>query len=353
MKRHRLVMVCAGLLYFGGACAAPERHEQRSLAFESDSTLGPAQRMTVLGESMRPLRDDFNADADRWRTVLVVSPTCSECVLGAEAVEREILAKYPAARVCASVVWIPMLESDNESAARRATGIIARTNASHFYDSAQAVGWAYHRGAFHDMERRAKVALPAGHWLFDAWAEHGEDRPQWDLYMLYAPGVRWSEHGTEPPMPTAWIRHVGRNGEGGASVYWRDTPDTPPLEGDLHAAMRTMAEQAIGPAAVGAIPPAIQLLGAPDCPNTPTLRANLKAAVAALGGNWTVEDIDQNALREDDIRRGYPTPTILVNGRDLYGLPLPTSTNMTCRMYSDGIPDANDITAALRTVLEP
>lgn len=348
MKRHGLALVCAVLLYLCGACAALERHEQRSADSESGSALGHAQRITILGEPMSPLRDDFNAHVDRWRAVLVVSPTCSECVLGAEAVEREILAKYPAAKVHASVVWIPMLESDNEAAARQSTGIIARANASHFYDSAQAVGWAYHRGTFHDMERRAKVALPAGHWLSDAWAEHGEDRPQWDLYMLYAPGVRWSEQGTAPPMPTAWIRHVGRNGEAGASVYWRDTPDTPPLEGDLHVAMRTMAEQTIGPVPVGANMPAIQLLGAPDCPNTPTLRANLKAAVAALGANWTVDDIDQNALREDDIRRGYPTPTILVNGRDLYGLPVPTSPSMSCRMYPDGIPDASDIESVLR-----
>ncbi|MFM9994817.1 MAG: hypothetical protein ACKVU4_03335 [Phycisphaerales bacterium] len=144
-------------------------------------------------------------------------------------------------------------------------------------------------------------------------------------------------------------------------MYWRDTPDTPPREGDLYEAMRTMADETIGKPGPGAAanPPTIELLGFPGCPNTPTVRANLKAALESLGsgkgggggGNgdaaWTFTDVNQEALAADDLRRGYPTPTILVNGRDLFGLPEPTTPTMSCRAYSGGVPDAAAIKAKL------
>ncbi len=194
---------------------------------------------------MSALRDDFNAHADRWRVVLLVSPTCNECAIGARAVEREILARY---QIHASVVWIPMLTGDDEAAAQQATGIIPRENARHFYDSVQAVGSAYDRGPFAEMDSRATIALPASGGLREAWARRGEERPQWDLYMLYAPGVRWEAEERSPPAPTAWIRHLGRLGtEGAPSSYWRDTLDSP-LQGDLYRALRTMAEETLGPA---------------------------------------------------------------------------------------------------------
>jgi hypothetical protein len=84
--------------------------------------------------------------------------------------------------------------------------------------------------------------------------------------------------------------------------------------------------------------PKIELLGFADCPNTPLLRTNLAAALAAHG--WTFDDLDQESLAPDDVRRGYPTPTVLVNGRDLFGLPEPAAPAMGCRVYPGGVPDA-------------
>ena len=97
--------------------------------------------------------------------------------------------------------------------------------------------------------------------------------------------------------------------------------------------------------------PKIELLGFPDCPNTPALRDNLKAALAAVGAGWTFTDTNQEQLAESDIRRGYPTPTILVNDRDLYGLPVPTAPSMGCRMYPGGVPDAGDIAGKLKATM--
>lgn len=290
--------------------------------------------------------------------VLLTSPVCSECVLGARAVEREIMARYPAEKVHATVVWVRMVGGDSAETARAASGIIARTNSTHFYDDAQAIGRAYTRGPYADMGKRAKASLPPGHWLVKDWENHPPDAPQWDLYMLYAPGVKWEGAESPPPMPAAWIRHIGRTGQGrdGPSVYWRDTPDKPPREGDLYDAMRAMADETMGnpmntPSANATTitGPKIELLGFPDCPNTPALRANLKAALASVGKGWTFTDTDQEKLPEGDIRRGYPTPTVLVNDRDLYGLPVPTAPSMGCRMYPGGVPDAKDMAAKLHT----
>lgn len=107
-------------------------------------------------------------------------------------------------------------------------------------------------------------------------------------------------------------------------------------------------DQTARPATMNAAQPAIELLGFPGCPNTPAMRANLKAALTAVGKGWTFKDTDQEQLPEGDIRRGYPTPTVLVNGRDLYGLPVPTAPSMGCRMYAGGVPGAKDIAEKLR-----
>jgi hypothetical protein len=87
----------------------------------------------------------------------------------------------------------------------------------------------------------------------------------------------------------------------------------------------------------------IELLGFPGCPNTPAMREHLTAALKNLGGGLTFTDTNQEALPEHDLRRGWPTPTVLVNGADLFGMSPPTSPSMGCRMYPGGVPDAETI----------
>lgn len=61
-----------------------------------------------------------------------------------------------------------------------------------------------------------------------------------------------------------------------------------------------------------------------DCPNTPAMRANLDAALTALGLSLDYAVIDLDTLPKTDARTGYPTPTALYQGRDLFGMPEPT-----------------------------
>lgn len=59
------------------------------------------------------------------------------------------------------------------------------------------------------------------------------------------------------------------------------------------------------------------------CANTARMRANLDEALAALGAPADYQFIDLATLAAVDARIGYPTPTVLYQDRDLFGLPVP------------------------------
>lgn len=112
------------------------------------------------------------------------------------------------------------------------------------------------------------------------------------------------------------------------------------------------AEPAQGP--IGGTPVNIELLGFAGCPNTPKMRQNLSAALAEIGDQrLRLTEIHQDALPEADLRRGYPTPTVLVNGDDLYDMPPPTSPAMGCRMYPGGVPTADELAGRIRMKTAP
>ncbi len=60
------------------------------------------------------------------------------------------------------------------------------------------------------------------------------------------------------------------------------------------------------------------------CPNTPEMRANLDKALLDLKQPGNYEVIDAADLHANDPRTAYGTPTILLNGQDLFGKPTPT-----------------------------
>jgi hypothetical protein len=59
------------------------------------------------------------------------------------------------------------------------------------------------------------------------------------------------------------------------------------------------------------------------CANTAAMRANLDDALRSLGLMSNYEVIDLDGLPEGDARRGYPTPTLLYENRDVFDLPEP------------------------------
>ena len=67
----------------------------------------------------------------------------------------------------------------------------------------------------------------------------------------------------------------------------------------------------------------VQFLTRDGCKNTPVMLENLKAAIEAKHILADVTVIHQASLPAEDPRVGYPTPTILVNDKDIFGLPVP------------------------------
>jgi hypothetical protein len=67
----------------------------------------------------------------------------------------------------------------------------------------------------------------------------------------------------------------------------------------------------------------LQFVTRDGCKNTPELMENLKAAIDAgnLPAHFLV--VHQSTLSPDDPRTGYPTPTILLDGKDIFDLPVP------------------------------
>ena len=59
------------------------------------------------------------------------------------------------------------------------------------------------------------------------------------------------------------------------------------------------------------------------CANSVTMRANLDDALRILHRPVLYQVLDQDTLTPDDPRIAYPTPTLLLANRDLFGLQVP------------------------------
>lgn len=110
------------------------------------------------------------------------------CRQGASVIQTSVLDRIRDPSLRAYVVWVPILPDDNESAARGACELVTDAGATHFWDAQRVLPAAF----------AATLDLPAG------W-------PAWDIYMGYAPGIRWSEvqEGDGPPQPTFWYHQLG------------------------------------------------------------------------------------------------------------------------------------------------
>ena len=79
---------------------------------------------------------------------------------------------------------MPVLQSDNASAGKKAEPLLPDPRVVHYWDDDNSLGKLYGRS----------LTLPRGRQL------------AWDIYFVYAPGVRWDD---EPPPPTEWMHQLG------------------------------------------------------------------------------------------------------------------------------------------------
>ncbi len=99
-----------------------------------------------------------------------------------------------------------------------------------------------------------------------------------------------------------------------------------------------------------AVGPRLQVLSFEGCPNAGILSASLKEACAQVGlPVCLIEHVNLGDLDDDDPRRAWGSPTILVDGADLMGLQRPASGALSCRIYpANTLPTAQQIAQRLR-----
>lgn len=94
----------------------------------------------------------------------------------------------------------------------------------------------------------------------------------------------------------------------------------------------------------------IEFLGMKDgCPNTPKMWVSLNEAIRELNWNVTIDSLDVNELsKNSDLRAGFGSPTVLVNGKDLFGASPTKSFDPACRYYRAGLPGTKEIVTRLK-----
>ena len=96
-------------------------------------------------------------------------------------------------------------------------------------------------------------------------------------------------------------------------------------------------------------PVKIQLLSFPGCPNVEETREALLTALENLSLEAAViEDVNVHDPKTPDNLRNYPSPSILIDGKDIEGYD--PNGAAACRIYdgAGGVPGVEKITAALK-----
>jgi copper chaperone CopZ len=228
-----------------GGCdgASCERDCCKSAKRASSRAQDPeAAGLVSLVQGISPLASAFNASKARPRFLAVLSPTCSACVHGAEAVKTAILPAGDAVEVF--VVWAPMLDSDGAAAAGASSAIVAAPHVRQYWDPARRVGASLRKDVFPDAVESMKRSLPKDHFFEQYLVERDSSQPEWDIYLFFEPGAEWTDRA---PVPSRWVRQTAlfAKGAGGqmTSLLWTNDYAGAPVEGSLTEQLRRLGHQ--------------------------------------------------------------------------------------------------------------
>ena len=188
-------------------CKAPKR----ATAIEDMAAPG----LVNLAQEAAPLTSAFNAVKDRRRFLAILSPTCSACVHGAEAIKASVL---PAG-----------------------DGIEAGPRVRQYWDPERRVGTAFRKDVFPDAVERMKRSVPREHFFAEYLDSRDGSQPEWDIYLVFEPGTEWAGRA---PLPSRWVRQTARFGSATSgsliSLMWKNDYASPPFEGILTEELRKL-----------------------------------------------------------------------------------------------------------------
>jgi len=137
----------------------------------------------ALDQKLEPLPTQFNQDAGKVRLLVIVDPTCPPCRWGASEIQDKVLATVHDDRLAVYVVWIPVLNYQDEATLQRngqkESVRVPDPRAIHYIDPSGFSGKQY----------SPILGVPY-------------HAPAWDVYMTFAPGIRW---GDAAPSPTDFM----------------------------------------------------------------------------------------------------------------------------------------------------
>jgi len=107
-------------------------------------------------------------------------------------VQEKVLDKIDSDKLQVFVIWLPMVEGDSRTIARKSTKLIRDKRARHFWDPDRKAALA-----FAQMLQAAfpkAIELPKGEY------------PAWDVYLVYDVSTRWKD---AVPVPSDWMHQLG------------------------------------------------------------------------------------------------------------------------------------------------
>lgn len=138
----------------------------------------------AMSDAGDELKRAFDADADKVRLLVTVSPKCGICLASVRMIERYVLGEIGSDELAVYVVWGPMLGGETRADAEQATVFAPGPRVHHYWTPA------------HDLAAQLSKPLGLG------------DELAWDTFHLHPRGVRWGEG--EAPKPAVYM-HVGRS----------------------------------------------------------------------------------------------------------------------------------------------
>jgi len=220
---------------FGTGCACCRKDKSSRQA---------APQVTVLNESFESFKREFNAETSKPRVLALFSPTCGGCIYGAKAL-RDEAQKIPQAgdRAEVLIVWVAMLETDNEREARKSAQRFDFPGVRHFYDGGKQVGARLMAEQFPNAIRDALDILPRDHEMRETLEARKdlppEKMPLWDAVLVFPPGMKWEER---TPAPVWWTKQTSYSGEEKpgemTAAFWKNSTRQLPVRSDWYLEAR-------------------------------------------------------------------------------------------------------------------
>lgn len=195
------------------------------------------------------------------------------CVRGADVIRDEVILKLKGKPLSVFSVYIPMVAGDAKLPADQSAKTLSKYGVKSYWDGDRKLGESYAK--YLKLDRALQVA--------------------WDVYFVYGPEAVW---GKTPPKPAYTMHQLKEN-----DPLCLDGPKfRQAVEKELKKVKATRN---------------LVLLTREGCGATAAMRKNLDTAGLAY------EVLNLATLPKDDLRRGYPTPTLLRDGKDVFGMAEP------------------------------